>query len=464
MALSLSYAQDSTRFLKVRNIYIEGNKKTRAFVILREMTIHQNDSFPAKDMDIVLLQNRLNIFNIKLFNEVTVNIKNWEEDSLDLFIKVRERWVILPAPIIAFADRNVAEWWRQYRHDFKRLQYGIQLNWDNLSGRNDRLYFAMSFGFAQRLDIGYSIPQFNRRKEQVGLSILFNMSRSKRIAYNTLDDELAFMNLGTSWQLQKIQITQQISYRKKIHNTHYFQIGYGYSVISDSVHHANPDYFLDSARHQHAFKIGYTFVSDYRNIRTYPTDGWYFSANFTNYGLGFMKTRMTTAGVQFSKYLLWKKHPRFSAAAMVKCQVSWPLRQPYSLQPVKSFGYEANAIRGYEINVIDGQHFLLFKNEYRFRVFDLQLRRLKKLQSRNSPILKSSLAYLPFNMYLTSFFDAGYAWDYYTVQNNKYRNKWQFGFGVGVNLVTFNDKLLRLEYSCNRYLQHGFYIHFEQPL
>ena len=67
MALSLSYAQDSTRFLKVRNIYIEGNKKTRAFVILREMTIHQNDSFPAKDMDIVLLQNRLNIFNIKLF-------------------------------------------------------------------------------------------------------------------------------------------------------------------------------------------------------------------------------------------------------------------------------------------------------------------------------------------------------------------------------------------------------------
>jgi len=106
----------------------------------------------------------------------------------------------------------------------------------------------------------------------------------------------------------------------------------------------------------------------------------------------------------------------------------------------------------------------LFKNEYRFRVFDLQLKKLKKLQAKNSPILNSSLAYLPFNMYLTGYFDAGYAWDYYTVQNNQYRNKWQFGFGVGVNLVTFNDKLLRLEYSCNRYLQHGFYIHFEQPL
>lgn len=111
-------------------------------------------------------------------------------------------------------------------------------------------------------------------------------------------------------------------------------------------------------------------------------------------------------------------------------------------------------------------HFLLFKNEYRFRVFDLQLRKLKKLQAKNSPILNSSLAYLPFNMYLTAYFDASYPLDYYTVQNNQYRNKWQFGFGSGINLVTFNDKLLPYVEcrSCNRYLQHGFYIHFKQPL
>jgi outer membrane protein assembly factor BamA len=460
----LSWSQDTTDFLKIRTIYIEGNKKTKPFVILREMTVHEGDSFPTKDMGVVLLQNRLNIFNIKLFNEVNVNLKNWEGDSLDLVISVKERWVILPVPIIAFADRNVAEWWRQYKHDFKRLQYGAQLNWDNLSGRNDRLYFAMSFGFAQRLDVGYTIPQFNRKKEQVGFSVLFNMSRSKRIAFNTLDDKLAFMDLGTSWQLQKIEIAPRISFRKKIYNTHFFRIGYGISTISDSVYKANPNYFLDGAQSQQYFKIGYDFVSDYRNIRTYPTDGWYFAFNFTNYGLGFMKTRMTTTGAQFSKYFLWKRYPRFSTAAMVKWQFSWPLRQPYNLQYVKSFGYEENAIRGYEINVMDGQHFLLVKNEYRFRVFDFQLRKLKKLQARNSAFLNTSLAFLPFNLYLTSYFDAGYVWDRYFDESNQFRNKWQFGFGVGVNLVTFNERSLRLEYSSTRYLEHGFYIHFAQPL
>ena len=113
----MASAQDSIQFLKLRNIIIQGNKRTKAFVVLREMTIHENDSFPAKEMDAVLLQNRLNIFNLRLFNAVDLNIKNWENDSLDLVITLHERWVIIPLPIIKFADRNVTEWWKQYRHD-----------------------------------------------------------------------------------------------------------------------------------------------------------------------------------------------------------------------------------------------------------------------------------------------------------------------------------------------------------
>ncbi len=462
-AFYCAHSQEAVSYLKVRHIIITGNKKTKPFVIHREMTIHENDSFPANEMDATLLQQRLNIFNIGLFNEVNVNIKNWEEDSLDLIIQVRERWVIIPVPIIKFADRNVVEWWKQYNHDFKRLQYGAQVNWGNISGRNDVLQMGISFGFAQRLDIGYSIPQFNRRKEQVGLSIFYTMLRTKRIAFNTVDDRLAFMDLGKSWQLQKIEITPQISYRRQIHNTHYFTTGYGLSAISDSAFHANPNYFLGDKRQQY-FKIGYTFVADYRNVRSYPTGGWLASVNFMNYGLGFMKTRMTTLGFQLSKYIQWKKHPRFSAAAMIKWQFSWPLKQPYNLQYIKSFGYEENAVRGYELNVIDGQHFLLFKNEYRFRVFSFQLSKIQKFKGKNAGILNSSMAYLPLNLYLTAYFDAGYAWDRYFTENNQYKNKWQFGYGMGLNFVTFNSRLFRIEYSVNRYLKKGVYLHFEQPI
>lgn len=456
-------AQENVNYLKIRNIYIAGNKKTKPYIIHREMTLHENDSFASNQIDITLLQQRINIFNLGLFNEVSINIKNWEEDSLDLFIQVRERWTIIPIPIVKFVDRNVVEWWKQYHHDFKRLQYGVQLNWGNLSGRNDILQVGMSFGFAQRLDIGYMIPILKRKKERLGFSVNYTMLRTKRIAYNTEDDKLAFMNLGTTWQHQKIEVSSQISYRKRIHTTHYFSTGYGWSMISDSAYNANPNYFLGN-KEQHYFKIGYDYIADYRNIRAYPTEGWKLSLNFTNYGLGFLKTRMTTVGFQFSKYLEWKKQPRFSAAAMIKWQFSWPLKQPYNLQPIKSLGYDENAIRGYELNVMDGQHFLLFKNEYRCRLFSFQLSKIKKFKGKNAAILNSSLAYLPLNLYLTAFFDAGYVWDNYFTDNNQFKNKWQFGYGVGLNFVTLNSKLLRIEYSFNRYLKKGVYLHFEQPI
>ncbi len=460
-----SLSQSENTYLKIRNISINGNKKTKEHVIHREMTLHEGDAFPAQKMDSILLQQRLNIFNLGLFNEVTVNIKNWEEDSLDLHIQVHERWMIIPVPIVKFVDRNITEWWKNYNHNFKRLQYGALLNWGNFTGRNDVLQLGISFGFAQRLDVGYSIPYFNIRKEKVGMSVAFSMLRTRRIAYNTVDDKLAFMYYGGSWQQKKIELSTQVSYRNAIHNIHYFNASYGYTTISDSVKHINPEYFLDGKQKQHYFRIGYTFVADHRNIRSYPTQGWYVSTKFTNYGLGFMKTRMTSIGFQFSKYNQWKKYPRFSTATMIQWNFSWPRKQPYNLQYIKSLGYDENIVRGYELNVLDGQHFLLFKNEYRFRVFSFQLNKMKKLKSKSAAILKSSLAYLPLNLYITAYFDAGYVWDtYFTDNNNQYKNKWQFGYGVGLNFVTFNSKLLRIEYSVNRYLKKGVYLHFTQPI
>lgn len=463
-SLSLIKAQEPVQYLKIRNITITGNKKTKPFVIKREMTLHENDSFPAKEMDAILLQNKINIFNLTLFKDISINIKNWEDDSLDLAINVKERWAIIPLPIIQFADRNAAEWWRQYNHDFKRLQYGLQIPWKNVSGRNDLLYVAFSLGFAQKLELGYTIPNFNRKKETVGLSINLLLLRSKRVAFNTTNDVLDYLEIGKPIQLQKAEISPTVSYRRKIHDTHFFSAGYGITVISDAVHQANPNYFLNGEKKQQYFKIGYVFEADYRNLRTYPTDGWYFKFNFTNYGLGFLKTKMTTTGFQFSQYKTWKKHKKFSVAASIRWQSSWPLKQPYNLQPIKSFGYGENSIRGYEVNVMDGQHFFLFKNEYRFRLLSFRFKDFKKVKEKNKVLLNSTLTFLPFNIYLTTYFDAGYVWDRYFEENNKLKNKWQFGYGVGLNLLTFNDRLLRLEYSVNRYSQHGFYVHFELPL
>jgi hypothetical protein len=125
-------------------------------------------------------------------------------------------------------------------------------------------------------------------------------------------------------------------------------------------------------------------------------------------------------------------------------------------------GYKENLIRGYELYVIDGQQSLLFKSEQRFRLLDFRLKNLKKLQGKG--IMQKSLAYLPINIFLKTFFDAGYVWDNQFEATNTLKNRWLFGFGAGVDIVTFGNQVFRIEYSVNRKLKNGVYLHFEQPL
>jgi hypothetical protein len=39
-------------------------------------------------------------------------------------------------------------------------------------------------------------------------------------------------------------------------------------------------------------------------------------------------------------------------------------------------------------------------------------------------------------------------------------NSWQYGYGVGLDLITYYDFVMRMEYSINKMKQSGFFIHF----
>jgi hypothetical protein len=43
-------------------------------------------------------------------------------------------------------------------------------------------------------------------------------------------------------------------------------------------------------------------------------------------------------------------------------------------------------------------------------------------------------------------------------------NKFIFGTGIGIDFVTYYDKVLRLEYGVNDMGETGFFIHFVAPI
>jgi outer membrane protein assembly factor BamA len=454
-----SFGNDS---ITIRNIFIEGNKKTKDFIIYREMTIKENQKIKSNKLDSIILLNRLSVFNLRIFNDVNFNITNWENDSLDLHIKIKEKWTLIPVPIIKLADRNVNEWWNQYNHDFSRIQYGIRFNWANVTGRNDILSFATSFGLTQMFDVGYLNPTINK-KRNFGYGIYFSYNRSRRIPVNTINDKLSFIDLNKYFHYNHFQLTNSFLYRQNLYTNHIFKATYSYSSVSDSVIRANADYYINQKNHQNFIKLSYLFESDHRDVKAYPTNGWLIQVGIDNFGLGFMKdANLTSTYFRMSNYFQWKKQPRFSLANFGKLLLSFPNKQPYNIQDIKSLGYTENLVRGYELYVLNGQHYLLFKTEQRFKAVDFRLNKVKKIQSK--PVINKSIAYLPINLILKTYFDAAYVWDRQFENMNTLKNKWIFGFGAGLDIVTFNNSVFRVEYSFNRKLENRLYLHFQQAL
>jgi len=108
-------------------------------------------------------------------------------------------------------------------------------------------------------------------------------------------------------------------------------------------------------------------------------------------------------------------------------------------------------LRGYEYIVADGQSFVIFNNTLKFNI----------LKKRTFTL--NWLSFLPkFNkihlsIYANAHFDAGYArnkWDYHL---NSLSNQWLYAGGLGLDLVTYYDMVIGIDYSVNKQCNHGFF-------
>jgi hypothetical protein len=67
-------------------------------------------------------------------------------------------------------------------------------------------------------------------------------------------------------------------------------------------------------------------------------------------------------------------------------------------------------------------------------------------------------------MYANLFFDCAYSWKMPVNQTSFLDNKFIFGTGIGLDFVTYYDKVLRLEYGINDMGETGLFIHFVAPI
>jgi hypothetical protein len=125
-----------------------------------------------------------------------------------------------------------------------------------------------------------------------------------------------------------------------------------------------------------------------------------------------------------------------------------PFEQPYVTQHM--LGYSDVFLQGYEYYVVDGVVAGYLKTSFTRKLFNFSI---------NMPGSKRWAAQrIPFSFYGKIYGNAGYVYNRQP-GDNSLSNKMLYSTGLGVDILTFYDFVLKLEWSFNQLGQNGLFLH-----
>jgi Omp85 superfamily domain/Surface antigen variable number repeat len=437
-------------YVVVDSILIEGNRKTRTSLLLRELEFQTGDTLPLAGMAALLERNRLRLMNLRLFTSSEVRTRSGRDDTRTTVVfSLVETWFIYPVPLFDLADRNFNVWWDEFNRSFKRVNYGLDLSHLNVSGSADVLKAKLQFGYNNKFEFSYRLPPLNRR-QTLGLQMGAYYSRAHEVAYKTEGNKLFFREDPNEWQLRQIAGFAHLSWRPRLFAVHTFSAEYRYSRVADSIGlQLNPDFFLEKRLYQRHLSLVYKLRIDYRDVQPYPLSGWLLVLDLRKNGiLPSDNLRLFRLFAEYDRY--FKFFERFSLETAVAGRFSIPRTQPPYFNN-QALGYGSNSVRGYEYYVSDGLDFVLLRGSLRFEVFNRTFNLGKVMPF-------GAFKKFPLKAYLTTNHDLGYSNDPYYTVNNPLANRLLQGYGLGLDLVAYYDKTARFEYTWNRLGEGGFFV------
>ena len=449
---SVNFKQPEVSKYFIDKIIILGNNVTKEKIILRELQFKEGDTVSKNKMNFLVQKSRENLMNTSLFNFVTIDTI-FSQKFATIMILVKERWYLIPSLLLKISDRNFNVWWQS--KDFTRLSYGLYLTQENFRGRKESVKVFFCLGYNQEISISYQVPYVNK-KQTIGLGFEVGFIGNHQVPDSNFENKQYFYKDFSHYVQKEMYSTVQLVYRRNIHNFHTFQLGYNTYSFSDSLAKLDNFSYKNKANLQY-LTFYYQFKNDYRNYKSYPLTGHYFDFEFVKYGLGIINSEVYNLYYlksSFRKY--WSLGNRFYYAAGITAKYSNSENQTYFLQ--RDLGYENDVVRSYDYYIINGYAWAVLKNNIKFELIPKTVYKINFIKNERF----STLFYA---VYLNLFADAGYVKDnYYYLHNNKLENEMLFGTGVGLDIVTYYDKVFRFEYSVNRMGQSGFFIYFIAPI
>lgn len=441
------FAQGPREYVVIQEIHLNGNEKTESRILFRELDYFPGDTLFLDEMvyQLKLTQNRL--LSTGLFTDVIVNLSNWKvmERQADINIAVQENWYLYPSIIFGLADRNFNVWWKEMNRSLDRVNYGLRLDHINLTGNRDKFKAKAQFGYTRKFEIKYEYPYLDN-KWGYAASVLY--SDNKEIGYQTIGNKTIFEKLEDERKLlYKRKVGGALNYRPTLFDYHTLRLEYNHNsidkIVADELNH---DYFLNGNTELRFFMLEYTYDYDKRVFFQYPIDGHRISLSLKKEGLGVIgnyNNFLLYSGGEI--YLPFRK---WIFANRLKFKVSL-IRDKVAFANNTGLGYGEDNVNGYELYVLDGTDFGIFQSSLRYNIVD----KFFNLGS-NMPI--DQFKKMSFKVFLRFNVSAAYVHEPTYKETNFLNNQIIVGYGPAIDLVLWNNFILKAEYSFNELGEHGF--------
>lgn len=395
---------DKKSAVKIVSVEVYGNKRTKNYVILRELKLKPGHLATLDDIEI----DRKRIQNLGLFTRVEMYARQ-ETEGIVLQIVVTERWHIFPYPIFY---RNEKDW--------KKLSYGFGLSYYNFRGRNESFSSDFWLGYNPGLSLGYSNPWFGGKWRLYSqFNIYLGTVKSKNLYVESLDEK-------------QFRIRYILGKRFGYHT--FIDFGLEYKTLTTTAEEVI--YTLDQSGRDRWFSYHFQIRYDKRDLHEYPHSGAYLSAYVKKAGHKGYVINYSHYGADLRIYIPLTSSWTFALRSA--CDLSRGLIPIYDHTYL---GYNER-IRGYFYDQFEGENRMMGGAAIRFPI-----RKITYHTFFQDTPFRDYYRNLKFGISGELFIDSGMVW--YQSEEPK-KKKLLTGFGAGIHFHLPYVYLLRLEYGFNK--------------
>lgn len=426
----------------IRAINAEGNKRTRQHIVEREYALATNTPYTAEELARRVRLTQEQLMNTALFVTVEVAIDTLTQDEVDIHIILKERWYLFPVPHFRLVDRNLNVWINEFKGSLSRAEIGGKVAHHNLTGRNDKLNLYAIGGYASEYRGHYFQPYFDKKLRQ-GYSLGFVYSQNREVNYATDSNRQQFFQLP-DFGRETLRAEVGYSYRKGSQMRSAARLSYNRESVDSAIVALNPNMFGKGRTRAEFVDLHLSYQYLGVDYIPYPLRGWMvdfyslnrFSASIPLFQLG---GRML-ATWSFAP----KTYVNFQSAFAFNI---WQKDQPFF--NTRMLGYRSLYMQGLEYYVADGNLAGMIRTTLRREILAFTLRNVVPYKSH---------ADIPFRFFLKTYGNLGYAHNP-NPGTSFMNNRLLRTAGLGLDVLTVYDLVLKLEYSFNQFGESGFYIH-----